>query len=142
MKKVILSHHQNGDKWRLKNCHFITLAEVWLNWEGQWKSCRVAGRQTDLFAPVELLPTAEPRSGSRKNRKTPSPPAYLISASTTQEHSTLCVLAEQAKYKTTGRNAAYIIRDSCFIFHVKFGIILCLNGVINHSYFTENRRHA
>lgn len=65
--------------------------------------------------PVECLHVAVPRSGSSKSRKTPSPPCYLITA--TSHTGTLCTLCSSAaKYKTTGRDAVYIIRDSCVFF--------------------------
>lgn len=30
---------------------YYTSGEIWLSWVGWWKSCRVAGRQTDLLCP-------------------------------------------------------------------------------------------
>lgn len=71
----------------------------------------------------EYLSIAVPWSDLSKSRKTPSPPCYLISA--TSHTGTLCTLySSVSKYKTTGRDAVYLIWESWFIFfHVESMII-------------------
>lgn len=94
----------------LRSHHFITLQEKHgsTGWDGGnpavWQVDRLTSR-----IPVEFLSIAVPWSGSGKSRKTPSPPCYLITA--TSHTGTLCTLCSSAaKYKTTGKDAVYIIR--------------------------------
>ena len=66
--------------------------EMWLNWEGWWKSCRVAGRQTNLLCPRKdfciLLCQGQAQVRAGKPHLHPAtsslPPA-------TQEHCAFCV---------------------------------------------------
>lgn len=119
----IMSHvtRTNGNCWAssdLRSHCYITRPEKYgsTGWDGGNPAMWQVDRLTSC-APVEFLPIAVPRSGSSKSRKTPSPPCYLISA--TSHTGTLCTLCSSAaKYKTTGRDAVYIIRDSCFFFSV------------------------
>lgn len=140
---------QNGDKWKLlsiswlRSHRFITCQEKCgsAGWDGGNPAVWQVDRLTSC-APGGFLPTAVPRSGWSKSRKTPSPPCYLIIA--TSHTGTLCTLCSSAaKYKTTGRDAVYIIRDSCFFFPCGlWDNFMFKKSAINHSYSAENRKHA